>query len=177
MSHIWRHFAWHHQCSCLFGLYMHMHESCRTHAWVMSHTCMSRVTHMKARSVAQSVCWSRRHIWMMSRHTYAQMNRVTTHTCKSHVTLMHESRHIYAKVSRVMSHKYNSRVTLMHGSSHTYARVILHIWMRALRSSSNVRVSSTYRNRSRHTRVWVMPHLWGCKGARGDEQHIHINQW
>jgi len=49
----------------------HMHESCHTHAWGMSHTCMRHVAHM------HEAC--RTHAWGMS------------HTCMSHVTHVHGS--------------------------------------------------------------------------------------
>jgi len=55
-----------------------MHESCHTYAWVMSHICMSHVTHMNE-----------------SCHTYAW---VMSHICMSHIALMNESRHTYKPV-------------------------------------------------------------------------------
>ena len=64
-----------------------MHESCHTHEWVKSHTCMSRVTHMyESRYTHEWVG----HIWMSqvthmngSCHTYEW---VMSHIWRSHVT-------------------------------------------------------------------------------------------
>jgi len=66
----------------------HMHESCLTYEWVVSHIWMSHVSHMNESCLTYE--------WVMS------------HICMSHVLHMNESRLVY---ECVMSHIWKTHVT------------------------------------------------------------------
>jgi len=98
-----------------------MHESCHTHAWVMSHACMSHVTRI------HESCHT--HAWVMS------------HTCMSHVTHMHvEAWHESCRTHNVTFMNAALIIWLMHLMSAstalcdiwcdmTHAWVMTHLWV------------------------------------------------
>ena len=83
-----------------------MSYSCHTHEWVMSHTLMSHVTHVK------ESCHT--HKWVMS------------HTWISHVKHIDESWHTYAWVKL---HIWMSPVTYRHELSCRMCTRMLHTWI------------------------------------------------
>jgi len=89
------------QWLCIFSGY--------PYEWVLSHTCMSHVTHINK-----------------SCHTYEW---VVSHIWTSRVTHMNESCHTY---ERVVSHIWTSHVTHMNESCHTFYCVVSRIWMRRI---------------------------------------------
>ena len=103
----------------------HIHESCHTHTWVMSHTYMSDVTHMHESF--------RTHTWVMS----------PTHT--SHDTRINKSRHTHKLSLNTRARLVQERPDLIVRNescrirtsvmSHTYKWVTSHVSMR-----NNIRV-------------------------------------
>jgi len=113
-----------------------MHESCHTHAWVMSHTWMSHVTHMN------ESCHT--HEWAMS------------HTWMSHVKHMNESYHTH---EWVMSHTWMSHVTRMNAS----CRALTHSCVWQLRIQTHIsRLTlhiQMWPQHTSHHACWVMSHV------------------
>ena len=125
--------------------------------WVMSHTRMSRDTHMNA-SCQSYECVT--YEWVMS-HT--QM--IMAYICMSHVTYINESCHAYGWVMShlCMSHVMNdmTHVTHTNESCHTYEWVISYIWL-----SRVPHMSEAYCTHERHSSEWVFFTGWrrpiGC---------------
>jgi len=65
-------------CHTYKSVMLYVNDSCNTYEWVVSHTCMSHVTHMNG------PC-----------HTYSSYEWVTSHTWTSHVAHTNESRHTW----------------------------------------------------------------------------------
>jgi len=100
MIESWHTHTWVMSHTCISKV-SHTHESCHTHKRAMSHTCMSHATHtVAADSEARSIKLS-------------------------HITHMHESWNTHAWV---MSHTCMRHVTHKNESYYTHECVILHTW-------------------------------------------------
>jgi len=161
------------------------HESCHTYVRVMSHKCVSHVTHMNASWL--TVLPRCKYLWNNPCHTcvWAHMNEschtsewVMSHVWMSHVTHLNESCHMY---EWVMSHMRMSIVTHMYESWHTYEWA----WLSILPSCQCVWMSHvTHIYESCHRCTWVMSHIWMSHELRSfpnvDTRGLstwHTNEW
>jgi len=131
-------------------------QSCRKCKWVMSHVCMSHVTHMTRVMT---------HLWM-SHVTYMNVSWHTYEWIMSQIPMRHV---IYANEScntrkQFMSHTWIRHFTCMNESCHTYEWVMSH-WNESCHKypwgMSYMRMShAPHTNESCHAYELVMMHVW-----------------
>ena len=169
----------------------HIHESCPTYVWVMSHICMSHVTYK-----AWAGCVSWHHLRISMSHVAHVTSPADIHeSCRtyawvmSHICMSHVISHMWMSffMSPVMSHIWMSHGTqdVTHMPSSWRLRlgvcrdiiymskwVMSHIWMSHV--MPHVWMSHVpHMNESCPTYEWVMSHIWMSTHMKAS---CHINR-